>query len=573
MPSADLVLAGSYDYYLVALSVAIAIFGSYTALDLGERVTFARGASRHTWLTSGCVAMGIGTWSMHYVGMLAFRLPIAVQYDWPTSLLSLLPSIVASAIALSVVSRPTEGSLHTLGGSLFMGTGIAALHYTAMASMRMRAMCHYSPALVTLSVALAIAFSLLSLWLTFRFRVEAGGRRLRKGASALLMGAAISVMHYTGMASVSYTRSTELPDLSHAVAISSLGIAAIGVVTVIVLEVALLTSLVDRLQKQKVLLDELFEQGPQAVVLLNHRQVVRVNKEFTQIFGYTSQEALGRDLIDLIVPEESRQDAQRNKDLVLRGQRTNADVIRQRKDGSRLHVSLTAVPVSVPGRPIAAYAIYRDITKRKRAEEELQRSLKQLRDLAARLQKVREQERARVAREIHDELGQALTAIKIDLASLIGALRPDQREDLEKAESILRLVDQTILSVRRIATELRPAILDDLGLVAAIEWAAEEFETRTGTKIRLDLPDDDIVADPDQATAIFRIFQETLTNVTRHAEATQVEVRLGREDGDIVLEVRDNGRGIGEEQLSTGGSLGILGMWEPPPSCSGGPDQ
>jgi len=239
-----------------------------------------------------------------------------------------------------------------------------------------------------------------------------------------------------------------------------------------------------------------------------------------------------------------------------------AEGVRRRKDGSLFHASLVGVPVSVPGRQIAAYSIYRDITRRKRAEEELQRSFRQLRELSARLQNVREEERARVAREIHDELGQALTAIKIDLASLLRAPRTDQQEELQKVESILRMVDQTILSVRRIATELRPGILDDLGLVAAVEWAAEEFEARTGTKCRLDLPEDDIVIDPERTTAIFRIFQETLTNITRHAEATEVDVRLAREDGNIVLEVRDNGRGIGEEELSTGRSLGILGMRE-----------
>src|SRR5579872_4116630 len=219
--------------------------------------------------------------------------------------------------------------------------------------------------------------------------------------------------------------------------------------------------------------------------------------------------------------------------MAAQGQRVDADVVRHRKDGTRLHASMTEVPVRVPGRQIVAFSIYRDITERKRADEELQRSFTRLRELAARLQNVREEERARVAREIHDELGQALTAIEIDLASLIPRLRADQKEKLEKVESILKLVDQTILSVRRIATELRPGILDDLGLVAAIEWAAEDFETRTGTKCRLDLPDDDIVIVPERATAIFRIFQETLTNVTRHAAATQVDVRLGREDGYI----------------------------------------
>jgi NO-binding membrane sensor protein with MHYT domain len=147
-------------------------------------------------------------------------------------------------------------------------------------------MCRYSPPLVALSVAVAIAFSLIALELTFLFRDERSGRTWRKIARALLMGAAISVMHYTGMAAASYTRSNELPDLSHAVSISLLGIAGIGVVTVMVLEITVLTALVDRLQKQRALLDELFEQAPQAVALMNvDRQVIRVNREFTRVFG------------------------------------------------------------------------------------------------------------------------------------------------------------------------------------------------------------------------------------------------------------------------------------------------
>jgi len=195
------------------------------------------------------------------------------------------------------------------------------------------------------------------------------------------------------------------------------------------------------------------------------------------------------------------------------------------------------------------------------AKEELQRSLAQLRELAARLQSVREEERAAVAREIHDELGQALTAIKIDLISLIRTPQANLEDQSVKADSILRMVDRMILSVRRIGTELRPGILDDLGLVAAVEWAAEDFAARTGIKCFLDMPDD-IQVDRERTTAIFRIFQETLTNITRHAQATRVDVRLNQEEGVIVLEVRDNGRGIDEKQLSTGRGLGILGMRE-----------
>jgi len=133
---------------------------------------------------------------------------------------------------------------------------------------------------------------------------------------------------------------------------------------------------------------------------------------------------------------------------------------------------------------------------------------------------------------------------------------------LKKTSSILQLVDEMIQTVRRISTELRPGILDDLGLVAAVEWAGEEFEARTGTKCRFALPTDDFAVDPERATAVFRIFQETLTNVARHADASEIRVRLAMEGKDLTLEVHDNGRGISEERLSNRRSLGILGMRE-----------
>ena len=203
-----------------------------------------------------------------------------------------------------------------------------------------------------------------------------------------------------------------------------------------------------------------------------------------------------------------------------------------------------------------------DISERKRAEEERQRSFDQLRGLAARLQSIREEERKRVARYIHDQLGQALTAIKIDLSSLVHELPAGETQPLKRTSSMLKLVEESIHAVRRISTELRPGILDDLGLVAAIEWAGEDFESRTGTPCRLDLPPESIAVDAERATAIFRIFQETLTNVARHADASQVEVRMAREDGDLTLEVHDNGKGITADQLSNRESLGILGMRE-----------
>ena len=239
-------LVGAYDYRLVALSVLISTLASYAALDLGGRVTAARGRVRGLWLTGGSITMGLGIWAMHYIGMLAWTLPVAILYDWPTVLVSLLAGMFASGVALFVVSRDVVGPLRAGIGGLFMGMGIASMHYIGMEAMRLPAMCHYSPGLVALSVLLAIVISLAALRLTFEFRDETRATDWRRLASAVIMGAAIPVMHYTGMAAVSYVPMATAGELTHAVAISSLGTVVISSVTVIVLGLTSLTSLIDR---------------------------------------------------------------------------------------------------------------------------------------------------------------------------------------------------------------------------------------------------------------------------------------------------------------------------------------
>src|SRR5712672_344932 len=239
-------LIGSYNYALVALSVLIAIFASYAALDLAGRITAAGGWTRAVWLLGGASAMGTGIWSMHYIGMLAFILPIPVAYHWPTVLLSLLAAILASAIALYVVSRQKMGASRAVAGSVLMGAGIASMHYIGMAAMRLPAICRFNSSLVVMSVVFAVLISFAALWITFHFRDEKTGIGLEKLAGAVVMGAAIPVMHYTGMAAASFTPSGMPADLSQAVSISTLGTAGIAAVTFIVLGLALLTSWVDR---------------------------------------------------------------------------------------------------------------------------------------------------------------------------------------------------------------------------------------------------------------------------------------------------------------------------------------
>lgn len=200
--------------------------------------------------------------------------------------------------------------------------------------------------------------------------------------------------------------------------------------------------------------------------------------------------------------------------------------------------------------------------ERQKAQQQLEGSHEQLRRLAAHLQKIREEERKRISREVHDELGQALTGFKFELKLLDRELRQEMPELAEHTGAILSQLDQTMKTVRRIATDLRPGILDELGLAAAIEWQAREFQSRTQIQCELTKNLDELEIGGDPATAVFRIFQETLTNVARHSGASKVCIGLERENGFLFLRVQDNGRGFLEKDLRRSRSLGMLGMRE-----------
>jgi PAS domain S-box-containing protein len=245
MISANAAMTGSYDYSEVARSVLIAIAASYAALDLAGRVTAASGRARLAWLSGGATAMGIGIWAMHFKGMLAFHLPVFVEYHWPTVLLSLVVAILASAFALYVVSRQKLGPVHASTGSVIMGSGIAGMHYIGVAAMRLPAITQFSLLLVSFSLFLAILFSLIALLMAFDLREETRWSVPRRLGSATLMGVAVSAMHYSGMAAVSFIPGPP-PDFSHAVSISALGNNGIAIVTLIVIVAAMVTSSVDR---------------------------------------------------------------------------------------------------------------------------------------------------------------------------------------------------------------------------------------------------------------------------------------------------------------------------------------
>lgn len=238
-------------------------------------------------------------------------------------------------------------------------------------------------------------------------------------------------------------------------------------------------------------------------------------------------------------------------------------------------------PVCIEGHYLCIYddrrritghlGIQRDITERHRAAAEVSRSREELRILAAHLETVREEERKRIARELHDELGQAVTGLKLDLAWLEHRLSRHSTAELSRrTHDLLERLDGMIVSVRRIVTELRPSVLDELGLAAAIEWQGQEFTTRTGIALELVTNAEGSSPLPDPvASAVFRMLQEALTNVARHAAARRVRVELHQDDRLLSLDVADDGRGITESELCGRHSLGLLGMRERAIACGG----
>jgi two-component system sensor histidine kinase/response regulator len=245
MISANATLPGFYDYSEVARSFLIAVAASYAALDVAGRVTAAIGRIRLAWLIGGAIAMGTGIWEMHFKGMMAFHLPVPVEYHWPSVLASLVVAILASAVALHVASRQKMGPVDAMTGSFIMAAGIAGMHYIGMAAMRLPAITQYSTFLVACSILFAILFSLVALLMAFGLRGETKWTVPRRLGSATLMGAAISAMHYTGMAAASFIPASP-PDLSYAVNVSSIAHNGIAIVTLIVIVAAVTTSSVDR---------------------------------------------------------------------------------------------------------------------------------------------------------------------------------------------------------------------------------------------------------------------------------------------------------------------------------------
>ncbi|HEV2349181.1 MAG TPA: histidine kinase [Terriglobia bacterium] len=294
-----------------------------------------------------------------------------------------------------------------------------------------------------------------------------------------------------------------------------------------------------------------------AAVLSADHTVLHCNRCFARFLGAGLQSVIGSSMQNLVLPDDH---ARLNALLRLAAQKSCRGEIRlQSRKGPPLPVHLSLNPLRLDGTR-AVCLIASDLSETMRAEQELRATSEQLRSLAAHLLTVREEERTSISREVHDELGQSLTAVKLDLAWLARRLPRENGEMLERIRSTRQLAESLIRDVRRISTELRPGILD-MGLAAAVEWQVQEFQARTGIQCMVRLLTREVFA-PEVSTALFRILQESLTNIARHAKATRVEVVKQKQGNRVVLWIRDNGQGFDQADSSHSKSLGLLGMRE-----------
>jgi PAS domain S-box-containing protein len=286
-------------------------------------------------------------------------------------------------------------------------------------------------------------------------------------------------------------------------------------------------------------------------------QCVEANKKITELLGYSHAEMMEKRITDFFSKEELQRQPMKLAELQ-QGLTVQVERSLKRRDGTTIQVEASAKPLEHG----LVLVFIRDIRERKAAEEKILQINKQLRQLSVRLEDVREQERIRISREIHDELGQQLTGLKMDIAWLSKKVTATEEPIRKKFAGALTLTDEMVKTVRRISTELRPAVLDDLGLTAAIEWQSVEFEKRFNINVHLVVPESSPLISMEKVTGIFRVYQEALTNVARHAQATAIESAICFTDAGLTLSVADNGKGFDVQKAGAGKTLGLLGMRE-----------
>jgi PAS domain S-box-containing protein len=562
-------IAGTYNAGLVALSILIAIVASYAAFDLGERVSASGGRRRWAWLTSGAIAMGFAIWSMHYVGMLAFVLPVPVLYHVPTVILSLVAAVAGAAIALYIISEETMRRADTATAGVCLGGAIVSMHYIGMASMRSAAMHHYKLGLVTLSVVVAVTFSSLAAWLAFRFSRSHHEFTWTKIIAASLMGVGIASMHYTAMAAA-YFVPGYAPRVRDTVAVSTLGAFGIGMTTLLLLATTLITMWFDRCLQNERLLQHLYgdlreheakirrliDANLIGVFMWNLEKIVEANDAFLYMLEYSRDDlALGwLRWTDLTPAEWRERDEMARREINATGTIQPYEKEFFRKDGARVPVLLGAA--SLKGDEKEGVAFVMNITERKRAEEEREKLRQALADLAHvnRVSTMGELT-ASLAHEIKQPIAAAVTDAKTCLRWLARD-EPDLAEARDAAARVIKDVTRASDIISRIGLPFKKGasqreLLDVNEIVQEMIVLLHNEASRYSISIRSELANDlpEVMADRVQLQQVLMNLMLNGIEAMKDLEPSgELTICSRRGDGQLVISVSDTGVGPPQEQ-------------------------
>jgi PAS domain S-box-containing protein len=562
-------IAGTYNAGLVALSILIAIVASYAAFDLGERLSASGGQRRWAWLTGGAIAMGFAVWSMHYVGMLAFVLPVPVLYHVPTVILSLVAAVAGAAIALYIVCKETMRRIDTATAGVCLGGAIVSMHYIGMAAMRSAAMHHYELGLVTLSVVVAVTFSSLAAWLAFQFGRSQHGFTWTKINAASLMGVGIASMHYTAMAAAYFTPGYE-PPMRHTVAVSTLGAFGIGTTTLLLLGTTLITMWFDRRLQNEGLLQHLYgdlrereakirrlvDANIIGVFMWNLDKVVEANDAFLHMLDYSRDDlVLGYLRWMDLTPAEWRE-----RDKLALGEIKATGIVQPyekeffRKDGARVPVLVGAATLQGGDRDGVAFVM--NITERRQAEQERERLRQALADLAHvnRVTTMGELT-ASLAHEIKQPIAAAVTDAKTCLRWLARD-EPDLGEAREAAARVIKDATRASDIISRIGLLFKKGasqreLLDANEIIQEMIVLLRNEASRYSILIRSELANNlpKVMADRVQLQQVLMNLMLNGIEAMKDLESSgELTISSRRGDGQLLISVSDTGVGPLPEQ-------------------------
>ncbi len=577
--SESLAMIGSYEPGLVALSVFIAVLAAFIALSLSDRVAAARTpGSRMAWLVGGGISMGGGIWSMHFIGMLAFGLPCAIAYDPWITLLSMLPGVLASAVALQVIADPRGFSwLRLLLGAVLMGGGIGAMHYTGMAAMRLDALLRYDIPLVGLSVGVAVLLAFIALGVRFLLQLQPLLASYSTPLAAVIMGCAVPGMHYTAMAAARFyptsapsriVAALEPTTMALLIAAFTFCVAAIALAagfagrqfetaTRLAAEVERRGELERALRADRTRLQAIFDGANDGIVTANAQgQVQHWSRGAERIFGYSLAEALELNISTLLpgLAESAfgEQLRRRARGEVQQLAATQYETEGQCKDGALVPIELSVSEASIDGE-ILLTGILRDITERRRAQQELETA----RQGAEAANQAKSMFLANMSHEIRTPLNAVIGMAHLLLKTELGPRQRDYVRKIQQSGRHLLGIVNDVLDFSKIEADqltLEQVDFDIEGVLVGVSDVVAERANAKGLELIFDLPPNlptELVGDP---LRLGQVLINFATNAVKFTEMGEVVIQVRQEaeaDGRVFLRfaVRDTGIGIAESEL------------------------